>query len=109
MNQLVAAIAGMAILKGFVEPFSRQVFRRGVDRLLRCLPAAYDMLDPLWPAMEETLSPDELEQVVRETFASLTGEDWSRASTRAQIIAVDEFFQRHDARIVARKRIEALQ
>lgn len=102
---LGAAFGGLAVLKGVLEPAARQVFRLGVDQLLQGLPKAYDMLDPFWPSLEETLSPEELEQVVREALATVTGEDWSRASIRAQAAAIEEFFARRDSRIAAAKRL----
>lgn len=101
---VAAAFGGLVLVKGAIEPIARQVFRQGIDRLLRALPRIYDLLDPVWPAMEETLCPEELEQVVRETFAAMTGEDWSRASMKVQTQAIDEFFARRDSRIAAAKR-----
>lgn len=80
------------LVLGVVEAVIKPVAKRFVQRkIIKYAPMVYRVIDPMMPYLLVRYSGAELEQIVRQKFTELTGEDWSQTN-------LEPFWQWYDPR-----------
>lgn len=75
--EICIAFLTLGILEAVIKPVAKK-FVQG--RILRHAPSVFEAIDPIMPGMINKFSGDEIEEIVRKQFESITGEDWSRVN-----------------------------
>lgn len=72
--ELVFLSIGIGFAKAIVEPVMKKLFK---NKVIRFAPVALKLLDEKMPGLLGKRTGEEIEQLVRETLESATGESWS--------------------------------
>lgn len=76
LGSQVARLPMVGFEKAVIEPMARRAFRRGTARITPHLAELFNRLDPLMPTKIAALTPEQLENWVRENLERITGEAW---------------------------------
>lgn len=71
------AFITLGVVEAVVKPIAKQ-FVQG--RILRYAPAVLEIIDPMMPALMGQYSGQEIDDIVRAHFESVTGENWANVN-----------------------------
>lgn len=71
------AFVTLGVIEAVVKPIAKQ-FVQG--RILRYAPAVLDVIDPIMPSLMAQYSGEEMDDIVRAHFESVTGESWANVN-----------------------------
>jgi hypothetical protein len=88
IQNLVSAFAILGLVEAIIKPIAKRIIQY---KVIKYGPLVFKALDPVMPELIKNCSSEELERIVRDTFSTVTGEDWSTVN-------IDNFWQWYDPR-----------
>ena len=88
IQNLVSAFAVLGLVEAIIKPIAKRIIQY---KVIKYGPLVFKALDPVMPELIKDCSSEELERIVRDTFSTVTGEDWSTVN-------IDNFWQWYDPR-----------
>ncbi len=88
MISLALAFLLLGLTEAVIKPLAKRFVQR---QLINAAPKVFELLDPVMPDLVKKHSAEEIQQIAREKFSEITGEDWSKAN-------IEMFWQLYDPR-----------